>query len=525
MKINFNWVWHQLPLWLFLAIVITAFAGSFEGVASAYVLGQLPNLGGVGLTRQLRFLGVASALFLVTYVGLWGMFLAKNAAIRRLNQALKETVITTSFALGETDTQGLNRLTNDAGRIETQYFGYLVQLFVAATTTFVSAVFVLKVNWLLGLIFIAFSALVFIPTWASQHHLARLGQTWSAANQTTLQRATDWLRGRTDIRQYGAVTAFQQRLHQALRISEHRLQQQANASITVQFSAWLLATLSTIVPLAIGFWFIAHDQLGVSVSTLLTLELSANYVTNGTRNMIQCWAQIAGTKALRTLPVTPTAPLPRTSTDAGPLAVTAVTVNHDGQPILTDLTQVFAAHSKTLISGPSGSGKTTLLRLLAGTLQPTAGRLTIAGTRPTPTAVTYIQQTPWLFAGTVRDNLTLGQAYADQVLMAALNQVGLAIELGPAPLDRQLTPTHETLSGGQLQRLALARGLLRHRQILLLDEITAGLDDKNATAIRRWLYQRPETIIEVAHHFEEKLLQQYGVTHLTLRDGQLHTTG
>lgn len=525
MKINFKWVWHQLPLWLVLAIVITALAGSFEGVASAYVLGQLPNLGGVGWPRQLQFLRFASGLFIVTYVGLWGLFLAKNAAIRRLNQALKETVIATSFALGEADTKGLNRLTNDAGKIENQYFGYLVQLFVAATTTLVSAVFVLKVNWLLGLIFIAFSALGFIPTWACQQHLAKLGQAWSTANQTTLQRATDWLRGRTDITQYGAAVAFQQRLRRALKISEHRLQQQANASITVQFTAWLLATLSTIAPLAIGFWFIAHHQLGISVSTLLTLELSANYVTNGTRNMIQCWAQIASTKALRTLPAVPVVLSPKGDTEAGPLAINSVTVTRNGRPILTDLTQVFTAHSKTLISGPSGSGKTTLLRLLAGTLDQTAGTITIAGTPPVPAAVTYVQQTPWVFTGSVRDNLTLGQTYSVDALMASLEQVGLAEELGPAPLDRQITSAHESLSGGQLQRLALARGLLRHRQILLLDEITAGLDDKNATAIRRWLYQRPETIIEVAHHYDEHLLQQYGVTHLALHDGQLHTTG
>ena len=94
--------------------------------------------------------------------------------------------------------------------------------------------------------------------------------------------------------------------------------------------------------------------------------------------------------------------------------------------------------------------------------------------------------------------------------MEILEKVGLVAELGENILNKEINPTRENISGGQKQRLIIARALLRNKSIVLLDEITAALDDKNSEKIRELIYQVPGTIIESAHHINDELLDKYG---------------
>lgn len=165
--------------------------------------------------------------------------------------------------------------------------------------------------------------------------------------------------------------------------------------------------------------------------------------------------------------------------------------------------------NKILLQGPSGSGKSTLLNLVSGLLKPTHGIIKIGDRSPNPAQSVYIAQKPWVFHGTVRDNLSLGETFTDQQLLEVLDKVGLVNELGAKPLERVIHPEKEDLSGGQKQRLVIARALLRDRPIILLDEITAALDEKNSNEIREILYKSPKTIVESAHHINFDLAQKY----------------
>ncbi|WP_203624690.1 MULTISPECIES: ABC transporter ATP-binding protein [unclassified Lacticaseibacillus] len=280
----------------------------------------------------------------------------------------------------------------------------------------------------------------------------------------------------------------------------------------------MLTVLTLIGPLAVGFWLIHVGGFGVTISVLLTLLLSVDHVTMNIRMLIQYWSQLTGTRELRRLPQAPTPLLSqRTPTRGeGQIDLQGLTIAYGDQPILAATDLALTPGTKLLVSGPSGSGKSTLLRVLGGWQQPTNGRVLVDGEAPAPAKTTYINQTPWVFAGTVRENLTLGQTFTDDALLAALSQVGLTTELGDEPLDRVIAPDQASISGGQLQRMTLARGLLRKRPVMLLDEITAGLDDQNAQQIRNLIYHLPNTIIEAAHHFDDAQLQADHVLHYQL---------
>jgi ATP-binding cassette, subfamily C, bacterial CydD len=134
------------------------------------------------------------------------------------------------------------------------------------------------------------------------------------------------------------------------------------------------------------------------------------------------------------------------------------------------------------VAGASGAGKSTLLRVLAGEIDPTSGTVRVDGVAPDRldrTAICWLGQRPYLFPGTIEDNITLGRTgHSAAALARAARDAGLGELLDRLPRGLS-TPVGDGgwgFSGGEIQRLALARTLLTGTRLMLLDEPTAHLD-------------------------------------------------
>jgi len=194
--------------------------------------------------------------------------------------------------------------------------------------------------------------------------------------------------------------------------------------------------------------------------------------------------------------------------------------------ILNDINLAVPAQAQLTVTGPSGGGKSTLLRLMAGMISKTSGDLQFDGQpiesyEPTwyRRQVSYCFQQPTLFGKTVADNLAFPYQIRklpmdQQHVEAALDYVGLSASL--------LTEAIDDLSGGERQRVALIRNILFLPKILLLDEVTAGLDADNKAIIHRWLTHlnrdRQVTTIMITHDAEEIQAAQQLVR---VKNGQL----
>ena len=193
-----------------------------------------------------------------------------------------------------------------------------------------------------------------------------------------------------------------------------------------------------------------------------------------------------------------------------------VTVTYPGRtrPALDDVSFEIAPGATVALIGPSGAGKSTLAHVVLGFLLPQAGRvfageltLPAADADPWRSRIAWVPQRPYVFGGTVLDNLLLARpgASAAEVRRAVEQaEAGDMIRRLPRGLDTPVGDRGERLSGGELQRLALARAFLKDAPVLVLDEPTAHLDPAHDTAIRQTLrrLRAGRTVLRIAHRIE-----------------------
>ena len=183
------------------------------------------------------------------------------------------------------------------------------------------------------------------------------------------------------------------------------------------------------------------------------------------------------------------------------------------EEVLTDFNYDFRPGSSTAILGATGCGKTSLLRLIAHITSPSAGRVCLYSHSGVEVKgadmrrhIIYIEQGNTMMSGSIRENLLLAKPDATEEEMQKALHTAVAnfvYEL-PEALDTRIGEHATRLSGGQAQRLSIARGLLREGSILLLDEVSSSLDERTESILFDRLFSAyPEkTIICVTHRPE-----------------------
>jgi ABC-type multidrug transport system fused ATPase/permease subunit len=169
--------------------------------------------------------------------------------------------------------------------------------------------------------------------------------------------------------------------------------------------------------------------------------------------------------------------------------------------------------SKIAIIGASGAGKSTLIDLLLGLLVPESGSIKVSGYDPRqaisiyPGAIAYVPQEVYLHEGTIRENVALGfepEAIDDELVWRSLQnaQASSFVSLLPGGLDELTGENGNNFSGGERQRLGIARALYTNPKLLLLDEATSALDEATQSLISNSLktFQKSETTLIVSAH-------------------------
>ncbi len=525
-----------------LALGLTILAGLLTGwlaIAQAHGLSLLVDavfLGGADLQAVTGLLGFLLAVICLRALLAWGGESAAGAVAVRVKRDLRARLFDKLLALGPAYTRGERSGELTAAAVEgvealDAYFGqYLPQLVVTAAVPLSILLFVFPLDWISGLVLLLTAPL--IPLFMIL--IGRTGEALTRRQYTLLGRLSasflDSLQGLVTLKQFGRE---RDRIAELADASD-RYRRVTLSVLRVTFlsalALELLATLSTaVVAVEIGLRLL-YGWLEFR-QAFFVLLLAPEFYLPLRMLGLRFHAGMAGTTAARRIFEILDAPVPRQEAQtpdvpsAWPgtlpaewslvLEGVSLTYPGDSAPALQGIDLEVRAGQRLALVGPSGAGKSTLAALLLRFLEPSAGQMTLlAEGRSTPLTaiplqvwraqVAWVPQTPYLFHDTLANNLRIAKPSASREEMdAALRAAHLDefVRSLPQGLETVIGEEGARLSGGQAQRLALARAFLKDAPFLIMDEPTSSLDPESEALLEDAVHRlmRGRTVLTIAH--------------------------
>lgn len=277
-------------------------------------------------------------------------------------------------------------------------------------------------------------------------------------------------------------------------------------------------TLNLVV-LWTGAILVTHNRL--SIGQLMTFNALLVYFVNPLQNIINLQTKLQSAKVannrlnevyLVDSEFTETRAIKNPAQLVGSIEIKNVNYRYGyGKNVLDQINLIITPGEKLTIVGMSGSGKSTLVKLLVDFFQPLEGQVTLnqhnitnIDKKTLRQFINYIPQDPYLFSGTILDNLTLGNrpniTIEDIIEACTIAEINQDIEKMPLQFETLLDEDGNTLSGGQKQRLTIARALLSPAKVLIFDESTSGLDTiTESRLVEHLIALKDKTIIFIAH--------------------------
>lgn len=415
-------------------------------------------------------------------------------------------------------------------QLETYFGAYLPQFFyamLAPLTLFIVLCFVNVAAAVVLLICVPLIpvAIAAVQTWAKKLLSKYWGQ-YTELGDTFLEN----LQGLTTLKIYQADAFKQQEMNEQAekfrKITMKVLTMQLNSITIMDLIAYGGAALGVIMAVT------QYQNGGVSLEgCLLIILLAADFFIPmrqlGSFFHIAMNGMAASDKIFRLLDLEETKPEITESFPSGhTIRCSGLSFSYEpDREILHSVDLTFPQGSFTALVGESGCGKSTLASILMGRNKGYTGSVSVGGVPLSSIQeesllrnITYISHQSYLFKGTVRENLLMGKPGAsDEELWAVLSRVNLAEFLkAEQGLDTRLLEKASNLSGGQCQRLALARALLHDSPVYIFDEATSNIDVESENDIMREIHElaKSKTVILVSH----RLANVVGADHIYVLD-------
>jgi ATP-binding cassette subfamily B protein len=413
----------------------------------------------------------------------------------------------------------VSRVTGDVDTMSQfmQFGGILIVVSVAQV--FLATVVMLWWSWALTLVvYVCLLPLALLVRVFQQ----RLSVAYSAVRERVgelLGAISESVVGAPVIRAYAAQGRTAQRVDDAVtRTRQAQTRAQTIAAATF-CSGEITTALANSAVIVVGVLLATHDSLTVGrlIGFLFLVTLFVQPVQVATEVLNEAQNAIAGMRRVLGVLDTPTDvadPVAGLSLPDGPLAVRFDHVGFaypGGPPVLHDVDLTIAARSRIAVVGETGSGKTTFAKLLTRLMDPTQGRVLLAGVPLEQVSfdslrrrVVMVPQDGFLFDTTLADNVRYGRMdAADAEVLQAFTELGLLdwVETLPDGILTHVGERGESLSVGERQLVAIARAYVADPDLLVLDEATSAVDPATEVRLARALdsLTRGRTTLTIAH--------------------------
>ncbi len=449
-------------------------------------------------------------------------------AIRAMNNAVRRDMAATLLHKSHVEFHGkdtgeyLSRFVSDVNQMEDLAWAPFYQCVDLAATAIFCVVALLTLHWSLLVAALVNAAIMLLAPQFFTKRMERMGEACETEQAKATSKLKDILAGYDVLRAFGREPRFRQGAE--------------GASEQIEKPRFRLRTVKAFITAGFGCVNVGCQMLiNLLIGVLSIRGVILQGALMGGGNLVGGLSNSVGSLAQYLLSFSSTKPyfdkitvhgeeVRDEESDGLPEISNAITVKdltfqYDEKPVLDGLSLTFRKGGKYALTGPSGCGKSTLLKLLLGWLPDYGGTIQFDGAdaheftaEQLQRQMSCIEQNVFLFNTTIRDNITLGEEFTDAQMEKALRDSALAGDLAAMPegLDTPVGEDGSNLSGGQKQRVAIARALIHDRSILLVDEGTSALDQKNAGIVEESLLANPElTLILVSHHLAPERKAQF----------------
>ena len=432
----------------------------------------------------------------------------------------------------------ISALSNDAASIENNYLANLFTMIEHMVIFFGALFMMFWYNPTLALISIALSLLPLIAALTTGNLVATAEKQVSDRNETYMSTLRDSLAGFSVIKSFRAEA-------QICRIYAQKIREVSGAnclrrkmSILVQM---LSASAGCIVQVGIFLIgaYLALSGKGVSAGSMIAFVQVLNYVVTPIGTIPQCLAERKAAKALIEKLAAAIEENVREEGNIEKHVLTEhITLRHLSfayeaeQPVLKDINLCFEKGKSYAVVGSSGSGKSTLLHLLmashtnySGSILYDTTELQDITSQTLYDMISVIQQNVFIFNASIRDNITMFSSFPKEEVDLAIKQSGLSALIAKHGEHYLGGENGSNLSGGEKQRISIARSLLKKSQVLLVDEATAALDAATAYHVSSAILDLKNiTRIVITHALDRELLQKYDEI-IVLKNGVVEEQG
>ncbi|EFJ70232.1 ABC transporter, ATP-binding protein [Lactobacillus paragasseri JV-V03] len=472
------------------------------------------------LSRNLRNFIIISAISLVVaalgYVFIYISQYLITYQAQDLNNSVRDKIVKHYFYDGKKHqvSEMQNRLTNDLQMVNENYVGAIFNLLYGSVMIVSIIIYLIMLNWILLLTICLIVAITLVLPKLIEKPLQKANQLISDSNQVYLDTLNDWLAGLEQLRQFAAgAKLFSVSKLASKKLEDANVKQTTYTKLLNAITGIASAIFGLIIFLLSGF--LVKNGL-LEISALLIVGNFRFYLNQAINQISNARGQMKGIKKLVTEIDKSAEPVHSSSKDSSiaPAIIKTKSLGlkfSNGESLTYPDLQIKEGE-KILLTGDSGAGKSTLFKLILGELKPSSGKIIFEDKNgnqivPDLRKIGYLPQDPVVFPASILDNITMFNDKLDNKVAKAVKEVNLSADLKKFDegIDKKLNLDKLNISGGQRQKIVLARTKVHDSDIILIDEGTSAIDQKATMDILNNLLKSKATIVFIAHNFNKKM--------------------
>lgn len=544
MKRQYTRVFYKKNHINFIATNLILIFDAILTIGIAFILQQIMDIAAYGNTRQLMEIILFTAVYLAICC-INGMLERRfrNAFIQRAVVQFKEMIFkklsnknVNSFSNDSTG-RYISSFTNDITSIEQNYLDRIFSL-ITNTLVFIGAtLMMLWYNWQLTAISFLMCLISMIISMATGKGIAANEKDVSVKNESFVVTIKEILTGFSVIKSFKAEKETENLFKDKNISLEYSKCAKRKKGKLIFLISNALGVLSQVVIMAYGAYITITGDITVGV--LVAFIQLMNNVIYPVQNIPSDVSNINAAKAvIKKISELFETDCTKTGTEIPDhndtnIVFKNVTFSYsEEKTILDNISYKFQKGKSYAIVGSSGCGKSTLLRLIMGCCNNYSGKVMLGNTELRDIKpdclydfVTAVQQETFIFDSTLENNITMFKYFKRNDVDRVIDMAGLRNFIDQKGSSFLCGENGNNLSGGEKQRLSIARGLLRGTPILLMDEITSALDNKTAYEIESAILNLGDfTRIVVTHKLNENVIRSYDEI-LVLKNGKIIESG